>query len=366
VNTPSIVKWASLAAVAGLTIALPYVISSFYVNMATQMLFFGLFALSINLIAGYGGMVTLGQAGVLGIAGYGLGIFYTSYALPLGVSALLAIISTIVVAAFFGLLLVRASGVYFLMITLAQGMVVWGVAQRLTTLTGGDNGLRGIARPPFAVEYWSYYYFSLAVVALCVLLIARIVRSPFGLSLKGVREAETRMAPLGYDVKRIKLIAFTISGTFAGVAGLLLAMYNNFFSPPSVYVKASAEGLLMSILGGVGTITGAFVGSGVFVFVTNYVSGYMERWPTLLGLIFVLTILFTPDGIVGAWQRLVWAPVLRRFGAVDEAELIEVGVGGGGLLSDRDRKGSKSAIEADSAVPSDEPSKPAEETRAGS
>ncbi len=357
-NTLRIVKWASLAAVAGLTVALPYVVSSFYVNMATQMLFFGLFALSINLIAGYGGMVTLGQAGVLGIAGYGLGIFYTSYELPLAASALLAIISTIVVALFFGLLLVRASGVYFLMITLAQGMVVWGVAQRLTTLTGGDNGLRGIDRPPFAVEYWSYYYFSLAVVALCVFLIARIVRSPFGLSLKGIREAETRMAPLGYDVKRIKLFAFTISGTFAGVAGLLLAMYNNFFSPPSVYVKASAEGLLMSILGGVGTITGAFVGSGVFVFVTNYVSGYVERWPTLLGLIFVLTILFTPDGVVGAWQRLVWAPLLRRYGAAEEAELIEFG--GGGLLSDRDRRGSKSAINPD-ASSSETPSKPVEE-----
>lgn len=365
-NTLRIVKWASLAAVAGVAVGLPYLVSSFYVNMATQMLFFGLFALSINLIAGYGGMVTLGQAGVLGIAGYGLGIFYASYELPLGVSALLAIMSTIVVALFFGLLLVRAGGVYLLMITLAQGMVVWGVAQRLTTLTGGDNGLRGIARPPFAAEYWSYYYFSLAVVALCVFLIARIVRSPFGFSLKGVREAETRMAPLGYDVKRIKLFAFTISGTFAGVAGLLLAMYNNFFSPASVYVKASAEGLLMSILGGVSTIAGAFVGSGVFVFVTNYVSSYTERWPTLLGLIFVLTILFAPDGVVGAWQRLVWARLLRRYGAAQEAELVELGAGGGGLLSNRDRKGSKSAIDTDSAAPSERPSEPVEETRAGS
>ena len=361
-NTLRVVKWAGLAAVAGISVALPYLVGSFYVNMATQMLFFGLFALSINLIAGYGGMVTLGQAGLLGIAGYGLGIFYTTYQLSLGVSALLAIVSTIVVALFFGLLLVRASGVYFLMITLAQGMVVWGVAQRLTTLTGGDNGLRGIDRPPFALEYWTYYYFSLAVVALCAFLIARIVRSPFGLSLKGIREAETRMAPLGYDVKRIKLLAFTISGTFAGVAGLLLAMYNNFFSPPSVYVKASAEGLLMSILGGVGTITGAFVGSGVFVFVTNYISGYMDRWPTLLGLIFVLTILFTPDGIVGAWQRLVWARLLRRYGAAHEAELIEVAAGGGGLLSDRSRKPSKPASDADPPAPSKKPAEAVEES----
>jgi hypothetical protein len=122
----------------------------------------------------------------------------------------------------------------------------------------------------------------------------------------------------------------------------------------------------MSILGGVGTITGAFVGSGVFVFVTNYVSGYLERWPTLLGLIFVLTILFTPDGVVGAWQRLVWAPLLRRFGAADEAELIEVGVGGGGLLSDRDHKASKSDASSTEPSPSSQPSEPVERTRAGS
>ncbi|MPZ71079.1 MAG: branched-chain amino acid ABC transporter permease [Actinobacteria bacterium] len=343
-------KWLSLASVAAVAIALPYIVPSFFVNMATQMLFLGLFALSINLIAGYAGMVTLGQAGVLGIAGYGIAIAYSRLDFSLGVSALLAILSTIVVAAFFGLLLVRATGVYFLMITLAQGMVVWGVAQRFTVLTGGDNGLRGISRPPFATEYWAYYYFSLLVVAVCVFLIFRIVRSPFGLSLKGIREAETRMPALGYDVRRIKLLAFVVSGTFAGVAGLLLVMYNNFFSPPSVYVKASAEGLLMSILGGVGTITGAFVGSGVFVFVTNYVSGFIERWPTLLGLIFVLTILFAPDGIVGSWQRLVWAPLLRRFGDAAAAELIEIEAGGGGLLTGGEAKGVRPDPETDSVT----------------
>ena len=361
-----IIKWLSLAAGAGIAVALPYIAPSFYVNMATQMLFFGLFALSINLIAGYGGMVTLGQAGVLGIAGYGLGILYGRFEFSLGIAALLALLSTVGVAALFGLLLVRASGVYFLMITLAQGMVVWGVAQRFTTLTGGDNGLRGIARPPFAIEYWQYYYFSLGVVAVCVFLIARIVRSPFGLSLKGVREAESRMAPLGYDVKRIKLVAFTISGAFAGVAGLLLAMYNNFFSPPSVYVKASAEGLLMSILGGVGAITGAFVGSGIFVAVTNYVSGFVERWPTLLGLIFVLTILFTPDGLVGAWQRLVWARLVRRYGGLQEAELVEVQAGTGGLLSEGDAKPVAGRAASGPQTSAREPPEPVDGTRAGS
>ena len=120
------------------------------------------------------------------------------------------------------------------------------------------------------------------------------------------------MAPLGYNVYLHKLIGFTIAGTFAGVSGLLLAMYNNFFSPAAVHLKASADGLLVSILGGMASLSGAFVGSSIFVFVQNYVSGYFDRWPTLLGLVFVLTILFAQDGVVGAWTRLVWRPLTDR------------------------------------------------------
>jgi branched-chain amino acid transport system permease protein len=305
-------KWAALAALVGLLIALPYVVNSFWISMATQALYLGLFALSINLLAGFGGMVTLGQAGVAGIAGYTFGIALTVLNLSLPASLGLAMVTCVLGAAFFGLLAVRTSGVYFLMITLAEGMVVWGIAQRWTTVTGGDNGLTGIERPTFGLQYWAYYYLTLAVVAVCVLLIALIVRSPFGLSLKGIRESEGRMAPLGYNVYLHKLIAFTIAGAFAGVSGLLLAMYNNFFSPVSVHLKASADGLLMSILGGMATLSGAFVGSSIFVFVTNYVSSYFDRWPTLLGLVFVLTILFARDGVVGAWIRLVWQPIVDR------------------------------------------------------
>ena len=308
------VKWPALAALLGLLVALPYLVSSFWISMATQALYLGLFALSINLIAGFGGMVTLGQAGIAGIAGYGFGIALTQFNLPVPVSLAAGFVTCVVLAAFFGALAVRASGVYFLMITLAQGMVVWGIAQRWTTVTGGDNGLTGITRPEFVLQYWAYYYFTLAVVAVCTALIALVVRSPFGLSLKGIREAEGRMAPLGYNVYLHKLTAFTISGAFAGVAGLLLAMYNSFTSPASVHLKASADGLLMTILGGMASLSGAFIGSSIFVFVTNYVSSYVDRWPTLLGLIFVLTILFAQDGIVGAWNRLVWGRVVRRRG----------------------------------------------------
>jgi branched-chain amino acid transport system permease protein len=308
-------RWIALGAAVVLLVALPYLVSSFAVNLATQALVFGLFALSINLLAGYGGLITLGQAGFIGVAGYGLAILTTREGWPLGAAVVGALALCVVAAAFLGVLVVRSRGTYFVMITLAEGMVVWGIAQRWQELTGGENGITGVPKPSFAQEYWEYYYLTLVVVAVCTLLVARLVRSPLGLSLKGIREAEDRLAPLGYDVARHKLAAFTISGFFAGVAGVLLAMYNSFIGPSDVFFLTSAEGLLMSILGGVGTLTGAFVGAGVVIYIQNEVSSWLDRWQTLLGVVFVLVVLFAPDGIVGAWTRYVWAPLLRRLGA---------------------------------------------------
>jgi branched-chain amino acid transport system permease protein len=308
-------KWAALAAAVVVAIALPYGVTSFWVNIATQALIFGLFALSINVISGYGGMITLGHAGLLGIAGYGVAIFTTQSGWALGPATVAALALCAVVSLFFGALAVRTRGTYFVMITLAEGMVIWGIAQRWSDLTGGENGIPGVPKPSFATQYWQYYWFVLAAVAVCTFLIARFVRSPFGLSLKGIREADDRLAPLGYNVWLHKLIAFTVSGIFAGVAGVLLAMYNNFIGPSDVFFLASAEGLLMSILGGIGTLTGAFVGATVVVVIQDWVSSYFERWQTLLGVVFVLVILFASDGIVGLWTRFVWAPLLRRLGA---------------------------------------------------
>jgi branched-chain amino acid transport system permease protein len=314
------VKGLALLAAFVVALAWPYLVSSFYVSMGTQALFFGLFALSINLLAGYGGMVTLGHAGLLGTAGYALSILTTSSGLALGPAVVVALAICIVVSACFGLLAVRTRGTYFVMITLAEGMIVWGIAVRAQSLTGGDNGITGVPRPSFATEYWQYYYLVLAVVAVCTLLIGRVVRSPFGLTLKGIRESEDRLPTLGYNVTLHKLLAFTIAGAFAGVAGMLLAMYNNFFGPTQVFLLASAEGLLMSILGGVGTMAGAFVGSAIVVFIKQYVSSYVDRWVTLLGVIFVLVILLAPDGLVGLWVRVVWRRIAGAGGSPGPAD----------------------------------------------
>ena len=322
--TASRLRWGSLAAAIALAIWLPFVASSFWVNLATQALIFGLFALSINLISGYGGMVTLGHAGLLGVAAYGLGILTVNSGWALGPALLAALAAATVAAAIFGVLAVRTRGTYFVMITLAEGMIVWGIAARWQELTGGENGITGIPKPGFTPDYWQYYYLVLAVILVCVLLVGLLVRSPFGLSLKGIRESEDRLAPLGYNVMLHKLLAFTISGTLAGAAGLLIAMYNSFIGPSQVFFLASASGLLMAILGGIGTLAGAFVGASVVVFIQNYLSSYVERWQTILGVVFVLVILFAPDGIVGTWRRKVWIPLLRRIGGGAEAARAEV------------------------------------------
>lgn len=313
------VKWAA-AAVAVLVLGyLPYLVGPFYISLATQALFFGLFALSINLISGFGGMITLGHAGLMGVAGYGLAILSVNEGWSLAAAIAGALVATVLVSAFFALLVVRTRGTYFVMITLAEGMVIWGIALRWQELTGGENGIPGVPKPDFADAYWQFYYLVLLVVAICTIVIALLVRSPFGLGLKGVRDGEDRLAPLGYNATLHKLLAFTIAGFFAGVAGLMLAMYNSFIGPSDVFFLASAEGLLMSILGGVATISGAFVGAGVVVVITNWVSSYVDRWQTVLGVVFVLVILFAPDGLVGAWTRWVWNPLRSRLGAGERA-----------------------------------------------
>lgn len=293
----------ALAAAALLALALPYLTSSFYVSLATQLLFFGLLAMSVDLLGGYLGLMPLGHAGLLGVSGYTMGYLISRLRWGWPEAAAVALLLTVLVSLVFGLLAVRTRGIFFVMITMAEGMLVWGLAYRWAGVTGAENGLRGIARPDFAALYWQYYYFVLVVFAVCAVLLTLIVRSPFGLTLKGIRESESRMRTLGYNVTLHKLLAFVVSGFFAGVAGLLYAWYNQFISPSAINLSASTEGILMVVLGGPGTLLGPVIGSGVIVLIKNLLSTYVGRWPTIMGLIFIAVVLFAPDGILGALRR---------------------------------------------------------------
>jgi branched-chain amino acid transport system permease protein len=308
-------RFAALALVAALALALPWIIvNDFYVNMASQILIYALMALSLNLLLGYGGMVSLGHAAYLGVTAYTC-VIVMGAGYGHAVAALAGLVLSTASAAFFGLMALRASGLGFLMITLALGQIVWGVTYRWNDLTGGDNGIRYPSRPsPFGLDIGtapSFYYFTLIVFAISLFCIWRLTLSPYGAALRGTRDQPRRMRMLGHDVWMIRWIAFVMSGFWASLASLLYLYYNLFISPHALSLQQSAEVLLMSILGGASTLTGPIVGAVVITLVKNVVSTYVDRWNSLLGAIFVVVILFMPSGLVPGFGQL-WARLRGR------------------------------------------------------
>ena len=291
-------------------IAVPFFITNeFYLNLASQILIYALLALSLNLLLGYGGMVSLGHASFLGLASYAVVLLLNAGYGQL-LSAILAIIFSTLCGAFFGLLALRASGIGFLMITLALGQIVWGIAYRANTITNGDNGLRYAARPqPFGIDINgapNFYWFTLIVFAIALFFIWRVTRSPFGAALQGARDQPRRMRMLGHNVWLIQWLAFVLASFWGSIAGLLYVYYNLFISPHAISLQQSAEVLLMAILGGASSLTGPIVGAIIITLVKNVASTYIDRWNSLLGAIFVIVIMFMPFGLVPGIRQL-WA-----------------------------------------------------------
>ena len=287
------------AAVVLVAALLPMVLSNYQVGLATEVLIFGILAMSIDILAGYAGRTSLGHGAIFGVSTYVVVYCIAQYGLSPAAAFACGVLAATCVAAIFALLAVRTSGVYFLLLTLALGMIVWGVCLRWTQITGGENGMRADVRPQILLGHSAFYWAVLAGAALVSFLMWRFVRSPFGLTLRGIRDSESRMRSLGYNVPLHLFIGFTVSGFFAGIAGALYAMFNNFVSPSTVALAQSVEGVLMAIAGGVGTLFGAFVGAAAIIMLENIVSAYTERWQMVLGITFVLIMIFAPEGIVG-------------------------------------------------------------------
>jgi branched-chain amino acid transport system permease protein len=306
-STVAAIQRSSLGFVLVLVIfgALPLVVSSYQMSIANEILIFALLAMSIDMLAGYAGRTSLGHGALFGISTYVV-IYWTSvYGGSAWVGCLLGILVATLVAAIFAAFAVRVSGVYFLLLTLALGMIVWGVCLRWTSITGGENGIRGVGRPDLIASPTAFYYATLAVVLLMTFLVWRFVRSPFGLTLRGIRDSESRMRSLGYGTAVHMFVAFTVTGFFAGVAGALYALFNNFVSPSTVQLSQSVEGLLMAIIGGVGTLFGSFIGAAAIIMLENFVSAYTARWQMVLGAMFIVTMIFAPQGILGTLRTLL-------------------------------------------------------------
>lgn len=283
----------------------PMFLSSYPQTLLTEILIFGLFAASIDLLAGVAGRTSLGHGAIFGTAAYVVAWCQNAAGIDPWQAAVLGVVAATILALVFGLLAVRTDGVYFLLLTLALGMIVWGVAYRWVSVTGAESGIRGVTRPSGLANDKYYYWFVLAVVGFTFLCLRGLVHSQFGLALRGIKQSSTRMRTLGYNVPLTLALAFTASGFVAGVAGVLGVYLNSFVSPSSVALAQSTKGLLMAILGGVGTLWGGFVGAGVMIALENFVSFYTERWALFLGAMFVLTMLFAPNGLLGT-ARLLW------------------------------------------------------------
>jgi branched-chain amino acid transport system permease protein len=306
--TPGRTKLAALAAFIAVLVTLPFWLrDSFYVNVASQVLIWSIAAMGLNVLVGYAGLVSLGHASLFAIGGYAVGIaigagFDQFPAFIIGLAAIL------LVSVIFGALALRSTGIGFLMITLAIGQILWGVAYRWVALTNGDNGVNIPARPqPFGIDIEGpapFYYLVLIAFALALAFTARLVYSPLGASIRGMRDEPRRMTALGYNVWLTRYVAFIMSGFLCGVAGLLFFYYNTFVSPQVMTVQSSAEILLMVLSGGSATIFGPVVGALIIVFMKNVASSFVERWSLVLGLIFVLIIIFIPEGIVPGIARL--------------------------------------------------------------
>lgn len=286
-----------------------------YKALAVNILIFGLFAMGFNLVYGYAGMLSFGHAALFGLGAYGCGVPIAKFgfpwyaALPLGV--LIATVAGVVI----GWFATRSRGIYFAMVTLALSQVVYYIVFQSIWLTGGEDGLRGVNVPSISffglgqfdlLDPTTKYYLILIAVAFALWIFSRILASPFGAILEGLRENEKRAAACGYDVNRTRWFAFVLSSVFSGLAGALYAIHLSVVPIETLHYFTSAVVLMMTLLGGMGTFFGPFVGALVYLLLQDIVSVITVHWQLVVGCLFVLLILFFPRGIWGSlvhWLR---------------------------------------------------------------
>lgn len=308
------ILWALLI----LALVFPYSVRLYYLSLAIEVLIFAIFAMSLDLLLGYAGLASFGHAAYFGLGGYILAYLASRSELTLNLTSNLlvtlpaVIIGTSIFAFIVGFFAIRTSGIYFLMITLAVAQMLFSIAISWSEVTGGSDGLTGVARPTIGVGPLSYqfdsresfYYLVLVLFLLSWWLLQRIVASPFGWTLRGIRENEQRMRALGYNTFWYKMAVFVISGAFASLAGMLLVHFFGQAPPDYLHWSLSGQVMIMLIVGGVGTLTGPIFGAAIIRLFPNLVSSYTDRWETLLGILFILFVLLAPQGLFGLLRTL--------------------------------------------------------------
>jgi len=297
-----------------LLVLYPFIVpSQYFTTLATQILIFSILSMGLNLLLGYTGMASLGHGALFGAGAY-VPALLSKYVINnfwIGMST--GLLMALLVSVVFALIAVRISGVYFIFITLALGQVIWALVFGWKSVTGGDEGITGLGNPlvwpSFCLSGGNQYYYLALLFFLIVLMITyRLITSPFGHAMVGIRENESRMRALGFNVWRCKFIAFIISGVISGLAGVIWAYYTGFVNPRDASFERSTEAVLMVILGGSGTFLGPVVGTTIILIIKNIVAIYTKRWLFVLGMAYILIILFASKGVMGAlkdrWKGL--------------------------------------------------------------
>jgi branched-chain amino acid transport system permease protein len=316
------VPWAPLALVAALLV--PALGSRFYTFLANDVVIWALFATSLNLLVGYSGLVSFGHAAYFGIGAYTTGLLMKKAAVPFVLAFPAAAVLAGAFAFVFGFFCVRLTRIYFAMLTLAFAQIVWAICFKWNEVTGGEQGMPDIPYPelgflgrlPLVGELRTsdhYYLLSVVLVGLCLWLLRRIVRSPFGRLLTTIRENPERAEFIGVNVRRYELAAFVLAGAFAGLAGGLFGIFNRGVFPDFAYWTKSSEVLIMTLLGGMGTFYGPTVGALALILLNQQITSYTEYWPFVLGTILVVLLFGFPGGLAGA-AGAVWGRAFGRLG----------------------------------------------------
>ena len=285
-----------------------------YVELGSRVVVLGLAAMAVNFLLGYTGVLSFGHAAYFGLGAYGAGMTIRYLVPSTGLGVIVGMLVGTVAAAIIGPLIIRLRGVYFAMVTIAFGQVFYFIAFRWNSVTGGDDGLTRWSRLPLDFGIFSidilhngraFFYFILAVFAVCVAIMSWLLRSPFGRTLIAIRENERRARFLGIPVDQHIWISWVVSCAFASVAGALYALLNNFVDPRALYWSQSGDFVIMAVLGGMRSFWGPLIGAAIFVVLQDYLSSQTQNWMSFVGLFFVLVVLFFPRGVLGFIRRRV-------------------------------------------------------------
>jgi branched-chain amino acid transport system permease protein len=284
-------------------IFLPMVVGVFWVHVLTEILIMGLFATSFNLLFGYMGQLSFGQAAYYGIGAYTTALMITKASIPLPLCMIASMLLAGIFALIFGFFCVRLTGIYFAILTLAFGQLLFYIIFQWYSFTGGDNGIQGIPVPPLLQDAHVYYYFALALVIAALIVMRFITNSPFGYTMRAIRDNSDRTRFIGINIRKYMLVNFIIAGMFAGLAGSLWAPFNRSIAPDLANWSHSGIPVFMTVIGGPLGFFGPLVGSVVYTFLSAFVTGFTEYWPIVIGIIIIFIVLFLPGGILGMLQQ---------------------------------------------------------------